>query len=636
METGSQHGSTEIEYEDSSETNQTANDVKDSSEIASHFLESIQHPKPADQHHSELKWNALQTFYVDGYAELLRNDLAEGYYDGVPSIQLEQSQIGAVIWSPDEKGKLYQALSRKGYRDLTFLAKAIGSKSQLEIQDYLLLLRGKESERNLFHRVTKTVSHADIPAAVEISPGAEEALEQAADAQLAYEEYYGTFANAQKNDNPWIFDSQEAEKLDEIHDKAADALIENGGTPNDATFETPIFRVSMFIELSKRLFMNYGDSSIHRNWRTVAMKGETPAMTQDVVSELYDLAINFSRKLIQTSLFLAQSRLRATTNSHYRHRATVKERDVAAAISVLDLKGDLWNFWVGVPRRNKLKVVDDRHRKGGYSKKKSMSYAAVEQILSKRKARWRGRRRSNSVGTDDMTDDEAFDTADQMDEESPDDHGSDSESSARSSSPSSEEYTREPEVHPLDAVLDSDSSESSSGDISSDSPHRDTEGFDEIGGFGFHGATPHQNERQMRLQEEEDEHLEQIDAEASREEETHLLETLGREAPEKFKPENDDDTAMLVRPKVLRKSTDDMRDPLQSQKYGAEWELFGAAVPIQSFTETERARKRPRTATKEAATEPKKRSRGGRHELAIRTRNRVSIVESRHTSGDEL
>ena len=84
--------------------------------------------KPEAPNYSELKWKATQLSYEDKYAEFLRNDLAEGKDDGVAQVNLEQSQVGAVTWYPYEKIALYQALSKRGQRDLPFLANAICSK----------------------------------------------------------------------------------------------------------------------------------------------------------------------------------------------------------------------------------------------------------------------------------------------------------------------------------------------------------------------------------------------------------------------------------------------------------------------------------------------------------------------------
>ncbi len=558
-------------------------------------------PKLRAQEYSEQRWKSLQRFYEDGYAELFGSETAEGPNDGAPPINLESGQVGAVMWLSSEKDALYQALSRKGERDLPSLASAISSKSQLEIRDYLLQLREKVSERHLFHRQSNCISHADIPAAVEIGPHVEEALEQAANAQLAYEGYYAHVARSRNIEGTWIINGEIAERLDAEHDEAEIALLENVEATSDSSFQTLIFYVSNLIKLSETFFMNHGTPSKHENWRIVAMKGETPGVTQEVISELYDLIVNLTRKLVQTSIFLAQSRQRATTTKHYIHRAMVKEQDVAAAVNVLSLKCDLWDFWIGLPRRNKLTVLDDKHRKGGRLKRSVMSYEAVEQVLSKRKSRWRGRRRSSSAGTDtSMTEDEAFDIADGKEDDSSEEHGSASDSSVPLSTSSSDEYAHnEPEAHPLDAILDSDSSESLPSDLSSDSPAGDSDSTEsaEYGGLNFHPATPRQKRRQIYLEQQQDAHLEQIDAEASKEEEMRLLTVLGREVPETIKDEKMEISEASARPKVLRKLMEELKDPLQSLQYSAEWELYGAPVPNNSFVETERSKKRVRTTT---------------------------------------
>ena len=598
-------------------------------------------PKPNSQtqHHSGQRWKSLQDFYRDGYAELLRSEIGEGSKYGVPPIDLGPSQVGAVMWSSAEKENLYQALSRKGRRDLPSLAQAIGSKSQLEIQDYLLLLREKESERHLFHRQTKIISHADVPAAVEISPDIEEVLEQAANAQLAYEEHYEHVVGAQKRNGPWIINREVAEGLDAEHDRTEETLLERDDSLSESTSETSIFHISNFIDLSERIFMNYGDSSSHENWQEIAMECETPGLTKEVIAEFYDLAVNFTRKLLQTSLFLAHSRQRSTEIGRYRHRAIMREQDVAAAVNVLDLKCDLWDFWVGVPRRNNLHVVDDKRVKG-HGQKKAVPYEVVEQILSKRKSTWRGRRRSSSAGTDtSMTEEKAFDTADQMDEDSSEGRGSSSDSPVQPSTSSTDEEAHEPEAHPLDAILDSEVSESSPEEVPPYSPNNDSAGSDEFGGLAFHAATPRHKRRQIYLEHQQDEYLDQIDAEASREEEGRVLEILRCEVPTNTKPEKVGDTKMPTRPKVLRKRMDDLKDPLETLRYGAEWELLGATVPNESFVDTERARKRPRRMVGGVSSTRTLQAKGRRRELPLRTRSastRSSLDRSGGDSDDEL
>lgn len=597
--------------------------------------EAPQKPNPRVQNYSEQKWTLLQKSYRDGYADLLRTESTDLMTDGVPPVSLEQSQIGVVTWSPSEKEALFQALSHKGLRDLPQLAHAIGTKSPPEIHAFLLLLREKVSERHLLHRQTKTISHADIPAAVEISLETEEALESAADAQLAYEDYYEHIVGAQRSNGFWTIDSEAAEELDAEHVQAEEALEQSSEEASETTFQTPIFCVSKLIELSEKLFMNYGRSHSHQNWREIAISGETPAVTQEVISELYDLAVNFTRKLLQTSICLAQSRQRATTNGHYRHRSMVREQDVAAAIEVLNLKCDLWEFWVGVPRRNKLDILDDKHKRGGYKRGKHMPHDIVEQVLSKRKARWRGRRRSTSAHIDSsMTEDEAFDTADQAKQ---DDESESLPSSDRNSSSSDDDELGVLEAHPLDAILDASSSNEEE-DESSD-PLQSTESPSEDSSDGFSGlnlsiAGPRQQERHLDLEEQQDSYLEKIDSEASRQEEIGLWVMLGREGPVPIEPASKEASVEVKRPKVMRKSLDELTDPLASTKYGAEWELFGALIPNDSFMKTERASKRSRRMSRNQSRKADSRE----SHLPFRTRSLSTDTRatSESDSADEL
>jgi hypothetical protein len=581
--------------------------------------EAPQKPNPRAQNYSEQKRMLLQKSYRDGYADLLRTEATELMIDGVPPVNLEQSQIGVVSWSPSEKEALFQAVSRKSIRDLPQLALAVESKSPPEIQTFLLLLHEKASERHLLHRQTKTISHADIPAAIEISFETEKALESAADAQLAYEDYYEHVAGAQRSPGLWIIDSEAAEELDLEHDQAEEALEPSSA---DSTLQTPIFHISKFVELSERLFMNYGCSHTHENWRTLAVGNETPAVTQEVISELYDLAVNFTRKLLQTSIFLAQSRQRATANGHYRHQSMIREQDVAAAIQVLKLKCDLWEFWVGVSRRNKLDVFDDKHKQGGSKRGKRMPYDIVEQILSKRKTRWRGRKRSSSAnsGTS-MTDDEAFDTADQVSQHDE----NESLSSIDGNSTSDDDEIGVVEAHPLDAILDASSSNDEQDD-SSDHLHStdsSTEGSSSEGSSdGFSGlnlsiASPRQQARHLDLEEEQDAYLEKIDAQESRREEIRLRNILDHENPTSIEPVLEEASPEGKRPKVMRKSTDELTDPLARTKYGAEWELFGAMFPKDSFLETERASKKTKVMPRNTST----RADLSKRRLPLRTRS---------------
>jgi hypothetical protein len=137
------------------------------------------------------KGNSSRKHYSDHHLELFKATVAdfESSGDGVPSVELLPTQLGAVQGQPSEKDRLFNALSRKGRLQEAAVAEAVG-KSELEVRGYLMFLRNREAERHLFEKQTKQVSHADIPAAIEISQECETALEQAADALAIFQNQY--------------------------------------------------------------------------------------------------------------------------------------------------------------------------------------------------------------------------------------------------------------------------------------------------------------------------------------------------------------------------------------------------------------------------------------------------------------
>jgi RNA polymerase I-specific transcription initiation factor RRN5 len=517
---------------------------------------------------ADQRWKRLRKYYSDQYVDLFKETFShESLGDGVPHVHLPSTQLGAVIWTSDEKLKLFKATSRKGRLDIPSIAEAVASKSQLEVQDYLSFLRQEEDETYLFARHQKGISHADIPAAVEINEECESALEKAADALAAYQDQYDNAANSVMNDVSLVIDREMAMNFDaKVDDEDQTSDIEE-------TFSASarLFRLVKFIELSERIFMNPGSANLNTNWRHIATEAESPALTYSAVTEFHELVLSLTRRLMQTALFLAQSRLRCSRVQGYATQSVVKRQDVTAALDVLGVSGDLWSYWVKVARRNKLNVIADLHTKGG-TVKDSLPYESVEAALAIRTAR--DYRKSRSVTTDassvECSENEPDIGLPSVEDEQRQAGGQ----SANSSPPAS----REDEDN-----LVSESVSSSTEDESSSA--------DEFVGLSFHTTTLKQKRQQVLLDLEQDQYLEQIDKSASRREEARLWQILGREQDMEIKAENEDGD-VRPRPKILRKAKDDLRD--WAGTYEAEWEHFGELVPVESFPETEYRRKRRR------------------------------------------
>lgn len=486
------------------------------------------------------KWDRLQPFYSDRYVELFQESAVTklDYFQGS---EYETSQIGGVTWEAPEKVRFYEALPRVGRHNLPVLVQHIGTKSELEVKSYLDHLRNAETDRQLFKKQTKNISKSEILAAIEIGPDCDAQLEQAADALAAFQEQYNHAFGQQEISQPFIVDYDVASRLDAKTEESlnADDRSDIDGEVTDSDSHE-LFNLLTFIELSSNLYMHGSRSTHNYNWRAFAEEGESPAMTQQVILEFHELVVNLVRRLVQTTLFLAQSRHRASTTRHQTPTRVVSEGDVLAALTVLKSKSDLWEYWTKLPRRFGFRVVSGSHRKGDHIKS-VLSYDEIEATLAVR--RYAGRRRSLSVTSEASTESSA-----ESDEAS---------SIAGEFESASEDTDLEKTVDEIPAHRrDEQRRKGTSSTEEEASTQKATASL---------RIPP--NKRKRLLEEELDQYLEDMDQQARREEEARLLSLLGVEEPNLIKQEP---IELGRRPKVPRKSVEEVA--IWAPFYQAEWE----------------------------------------------------------------
>ncbi len=510
-------------------------------------------PKPSKDNPNSIsfqqrRWNRLRKDYNDQYLELFRES-ADPDDDKSPDENLEATQLGAGLWHPEEKVKLYNALCRKGAHDLQALASLVGSKSIVEIKAYLDSVREQETDRQRFKSNPRNASHADIAAAIEIGPECEEVLDQAADALLAFQGQYDYVAG-QRAEGPWLITQDVAAQLDdrtdvaeaEAEDEMVDQEIAAEDVPiSERAFE--LFRLSDLLELSERLFMNKG-SDHPDSWHNIAEDGERPSLALDSATSLYDLVVNFLRRLVQSCLFIAQSRIRASTTRNYRARGNVKKEDVLAALDVLGVKRSARSYWVRMARRNGLKIVDDAHRRG-VDTSIALAYDKVEESLSQS-----GRSRSISTGPKSKLEVEASSEDDLK-------SSGDSDSEDDASDTSGDNNGQEPENQvSLHEELDQDAMHDSQ-----------TEGDTSDSEQQSNPRTLRHKKVQIP-EDEQDEYLERLDQGARQREELRLFSVLATDDTDETKEE--DMEGHGARPSALRKSVEDCMSLVVT--YEAEWE----------------------------------------------------------------
>ena len=339
---------------------------------------------------AELRRSLLPRGTIDDYAELFE-DVKKAAYSNTDEVEEDddqrhgvsygtrvQMQNGIVTWTSKEKDIFYQMLSRKGRHRVREIANAIGSKTELEVADYLQLLerglrwqqlRGQEP-------VQGAVLLGDIEAAVEISEKCCESLEDYAAVLRFRESYEEDVPGKRKHMDKWIVTGANAERIEEAAMKS-----ESPTDPIRGSITYPpaiLFKLSEWVFFSERFFMNATGARDADNWTRISHDDESPALTAEAFADFYALAVSITRRLVQSVLFMAMSRIQNSTMANPSRQ--VRVRDVAAALDVHNMPHGHFDFWPGLARRCSLDVADFV---GDYKyNARLLDYEEVERVLS--------------------------------------------------------------------------------------------------------------------------------------------------------------------------------------------------------------------------------------------------------------
>lgn len=321
----------------------------------------------------------IQNEVLRSYRDLLNSAIAEvnTSSEDAGSDHLPPSQIGISFWSTKEKHQFFDAIQSHGPGDIATLATAIGTKCEAEIRAYILLLQ--EGVRECNANATQQFGPADVSAAIEVqfeSLQAEELLASAVELRAKAAEE----AKEQKRwgDSQWLIDEAAAAAIDE---RFGDSTIEvtresqakedpaetSNGLPDDresdnrAPSSDELFNASIFLQLSRSLFMNLKDPEM--NWQTIsetAEDGVRPSMRRTAFNDFHNLVVSFTRRLMQASIFQTLSRLRASTDP--RLRPHVNGFDVAAARETMGLQSQRPEYWAAAIKRCGIEVHSDSRK----------------------------------------------------------------------------------------------------------------------------------------------------------------------------------------------------------------------------------------------------------------------------------
>lgn len=475
----------------------------------------------------------LKMSYNDDYRDLFNITVNE-YVNGPPVDQadlLPMSQIGVTQWSSCEKEIFFNMLAKRGRHNLSSIAAAIGSKSELEVHFYLQLLQNATAEHHLNAPRHQLLGTYEIPGAFEISQDCSAILELNADALSLLQQKEEEKLEKKNYTKLWLLNehtvglvshsrpSAESDEAETLHGLAPSELLNLKG----------------FLELSKCVFMN--SSRVEDNWRSYCERDEPPSILHTAFTDFYRLAISITKRLIQSSLFIAMSRIRSTTSSNYQQKQKVKLSDVSAALDVLGMEHDSQSFWTDVARRCNLAVCDNS--KGPNSIEEELKYDEVEKRLGR----------------------------------------SEKDGESVKYSPKHNEISATLESPPLTPETDRDSYLSESISNSPLDPAGSSDDSESLGTSSQHGSRSHDKNKS---EGDRDFYAEAIDIRNSQREEIRLWELLGQDPPIGIRSRSEG----MELPRRLgpeRKTTDDLDDWRSWVIYAPEWEVHEDPIAVSSF-----------------------------------------------------
>ncbi|KAK1979921.1 hypothetical protein LZ30DRAFT_724802 [Colletotrichum cereale] len=317
--------------------------------------------------------------FNNNYLDILNRDIEDVTNFSVDREEegLPPSQIGLTLWTPYEKKVFFEALSRLGKDNIRAIADRIRTKSEVEVRQYIALLADAIERRRQEQEVgLKTLELAEYPAAVEMSLPCCHALDEAADALSFRQERHEELNEQKKWGECWNINLEFARRIEGDHGRERDTTF-----ASDHGLEfTELLCVKNFVRLPERIFMNA--SHAENNWQFVSE--EPPTIRATALQDFHSLLVSVTKKLVLTTLFIAESRIRGKRKVEPSTRNLVRRKDVEAAIASMGMKQNSDEFWATCARRLRLEVWDDEaDGEAGEEEEneESMAYDRVENIL---------------------------------------------------------------------------------------------------------------------------------------------------------------------------------------------------------------------------------------------------------------
>ncbi|KAI5842849.1 hypothetical protein BZA05DRAFT_411642 [Tricharina praecox] len=320
--------------------------------------------------------NKFTTEYVDLLNTEIRAARDRSIYSTSDAFRRQGCYVLLSYWTPDEQDVFFNHLAVLRKDAVDGIAKAVGTKTVFECRAYIQLLEEGLLEvqgRRSVSRSRDTVGLGEIPAAVELSEDCVAALERQADFVEDRKRRDEERFEKRRWGDCWLIDEELAAEVKSLY-KADDTEGINEIAP-----EAELLDVAKILDLSEKYFMNGSGES---NYRAFAPRGETPSMRYTALQDLHSLVLSVTRRIVQTSIFMAESRLRNMENQIFAPAPFIRADDVQAAVEAMSLPQNTVQYWAQLPRRTGLAVVEHIIQMK-YKVPKTMELTHVEEFLNK-------------------------------------------------------------------------------------------------------------------------------------------------------------------------------------------------------------------------------------------------------------
>jgi RNA polymerase I-specific transcription initiation factor RRN5 len=334
---------------------------------------------PQVERHLNSQLADLTLAHLNAYVEVLNQDIDDARlgvrYDDEDDAKIRGGYVGASYWSSKDKLKFFNALAVYPQHDLPNIAAAVG-KSLPEVRAYILLLEDATAEYKAAVGPNRgALDMTKVPAAIEIPSDLRRRLARAA--ETMEEKRIGVEENADqfKLGKYHILDQTVAEEVAHAYRDQEEERNEAAELPQILK-DIPsanILHLPNFLELADVLFQTPRNREwTNRGWLRTLIARDDPAIRLVAFEDFETLVTSLTKRILSAVFFQANTRIRSYSRlegwggSSKRYIRVLKD-DVFAALEVLGLKRNAFDYWKGAPKRLEFSCTTSSLRYRGKS-----------------------------------------------------------------------------------------------------------------------------------------------------------------------------------------------------------------------------------------------------------------------------